>query len=121
MLKWFTSLVLVLALSGSVTAGVQMHVGMNMEMMDCCKAALALNNSIATQQARLCCALNCQEPAPTGSNMAQPLSSRVTLRSAPSLPLTATQELDPYIRGYQSPPFSAYSPPTYISNLALLI
>lgn len=120
MLKWFTSLVVVIALSGSVTAGVQMHTT-DMNMMDCCKAALAHSDSAATSQARLCCAVSCSEPAPTSSRMAQSFSVVAAQQPAVKLPLPALQELNSRLSTDRTLQYSAYSPPAYISNLALLI
>jgi hypothetical protein len=120
MLKWFTSLVLVAALSGSVTAGVQMHGDMNVEMMDCCKAALANSDSPATSEARLCCALNCQEPVPTGSSTIQPLSSFAAVPAA-AVPRTVVQDVDPRLRPSPTIQHSRTFQPSYILHLALLI
>ena len=121
MLKWFTSLALVASLSGSVTAGVQMHAGTSMDMMDCCKAALAHDDLPATSGARLCCVVNCQEPSPTSSSTARPFTSAVVIQMAPKVPLPFAQELNSSRRNYQSLQYTAFSPPPYLSNLALLI
>lgn len=121
MLKWFTSLVLVAALCGSVSAGVQMHTGMEMNMMDCCKAALAHNDSVATSLARLCCAVNCPEPVPTGSSMVQPLSASAAPQAAAKIPSPFLQDFNSRLTGYRTRRYSTHSPPAYISNLALLI
>lgn len=122
MLKWFTSLILVASLSGSLTAGVQMHAAMDMQMMDCCKAALEHNESPATSGARLCCVVNCQEPAPTSSSTVKSSSSATAMHATAAKGLRAfPQELHASLRNYQSLQYSAFSPPPYLSNLALLI
>ena len=120
MLKWFTSLVLVAALSGSVSAGVPMHSSMNDWMMDCCKAALAHDDSAATSQARLCCALNCQEPVPTGATTLQPLSLFAPVPVA-AIPHVLVQDLNQNLRRNQPVAQTGILQPAYLLNLALLI
>ena len=43
-------------------------------MMDCCKKALEQNDSPHVAAARLCCAMNCNEPGSTSSNPSQSFS-----------------------------------------------
>lgn len=120
MRKWFTSLVLLAALSGGVTAGVPMHSSMNEDMMDCCKAALAHDDSPATSAARLCCALNCQEPGSTTATVAQTASV-----SPPStlavIPPVVAHDFNPSLHAYFVSAHLRTSQPQYILNLALLI
>ena len=120
MRKWFTSLVLLAALTGSVTAGVPMHAGMNEEMMGCCKAALAHDDSPATSAARLCCALNCPEPGTTSATVPQTGSVTTTVMIA-ALPQVVSHNLNPTFINYSVLPRSTNLQPTYILNLALLI
>ncbi len=120
MKKWFISLVVVAALSGGVTAGVPLHSSMNGAMMDCCKAALAHDDSSATTAARLCCALNCQEPGSTSATVAQTASVSPPSTVAAIPPLVA-HDLHLSLHLYSlSPDFRTIQPP-YILNLALLI
>ena len=66
MKKWLTSLLLVLALAGGVLAGRPLHSGnMNSHMMDCCKKAKSKEQTTEANMARLCCAINCTDSAPT--------------------------------------------------------
>ena len=120
MKKWFISVVLLAALTGGVTAGVPMHSSMNEAMMDCCKAALAHDDSPATSGARLCCALNCEEPVPTTATIAQTASV-----SPPStvavIPPVVAHDLNPSLHAHSVSPNRRNFQPPYILNLALLI
>ena len=120
MRKWFISLVLLAALSGGVTAGVPMHSSMNEAMMDCSKAALAHNDSPATAAARLCCALNCQEPGPTTATVAQTVSTSLPSTVA-AIPRLVTHDLNPSLHLHSVSPNRRTIQPPYILNLALLI
>lgn len=120
MRKWFISLVLLAALNGGVTAGVPMHSSMNEGMMDCCKAALAHDDSPATSAARLCCALNCQEPGPTTAPVAQTVTVSLPATVA-AIPLLVAHDLNTSSRAYSVSPNRGTSQPPYILNLALLI
>ena len=120
MRKWFISVVLLAALGGSVTAVVPMHAGMNEAMMDCCKAALARDDSPATSAARLCCALNCQEPGSTTATLAQTASVSPPSTVA-AIPPVVTHDLNPSLHAHSVSPDRRNSQPPYILNLALLI
>ncbi len=66
MKKWLTSFFLILSLAGGVLAGMPLHSGTkNSRMMKCCKKSKSSAQSPKVQAARLCCALNCTESAPT--------------------------------------------------------
>ncbi len=68
MKKWLTSLLLILALASGVLAGMPLHTGnMNSRMMDCCKKAKSKEQTKEANIARLCCAVNCSDSAPTPS------------------------------------------------------
>ena len=120
MKKWFISLVVLAALSGGVTAGVPMHSSMNEAMMDCCKAALAHDDSPATTEARLCCALNCQEPGSTTATAAQTASVSPPSIVAVTPPLVA-HDLNPSLHAHSLSLNRRNFQPQYILNLALLI
>jgi hypothetical protein len=91
-------------------------------MHDCCKKARQKQQDApGVEAARLCCIVNCSQPAPTGTNFtfqsspgaANTPQPRAT--QAPSAP-AATQS-----REY-SPPFQpSHSPPVYIRHAAFLI
>ena len=120
MRKWFISLVVLAALSGGLTAGVPMHAGMNGAMMDCCQAALAHDDSPATTAARLCCALNCQQPGPTTATAAQTVSISLPSTVA-AIPPVVTYDLNPILHAHSVSPTRRNTQPPYILNLALLI
>jgi hypothetical protein len=66
MKKWLTSFFLFVALAGGVLAGTPLHSGkMSSEMMDCCDKAKGLEKTPEAEMARLCCAINCSDSAPT--------------------------------------------------------
>jgi len=121
-LKKLTNLLLILALAGSVAAGMPMHSGSaESGMMDCCKKALEQNDSPHVAAARLCCAMNCNEPGSTSSNTSQSFSQT---GSEPS-PLVGVVLPPATIRRqlltHYTLTSSTHSQPAYILNLALLI
>jgi hypothetical protein len=123
MIKRATSLILILMLSGSVMAGMPLHSGGSdspMEMMDCCKAALAHDGSARTAGAKLCCAINCAMPAPTSTVVNQNPLQLVTLTAQATLPLPRLA-LSHNTRLIHSSVVPTTSKPAYIRNLALLI
>ncbi|MEP6635626.1 MAG: hypothetical protein ABJB97_02795 [Acidobacteriota bacterium] len=118
--KWVVSLVLVGALSGGLSAGAPMQSRMNLDMMDCCKAALAQNDSRAASAARLCCTLNCQEPGTSGASPIQPGSLFTTIVVAP-LAHVVPRNSNSTFQIQSAVPRTVNLQPTYILNLALLI
>jgi hypothetical protein len=122
MTKWFVSLVLVLTLGGGVLAGMPMHSGGSESgMMDCCKKAMEQSNSPHVAAARLCCAMNCNEPGSTAGNTSQNFSRAGLEASSPSvLPFPPVTNYKP-LRAHYGSISSTHSEPTYILNLALLI
>ena len=124
MMKRLSALALVLALGGSVLAGVPLHsndAGNMGGMMDCCKLAQMQVDSPAVAAARLCCAINCPQPAQTESATAGSVSPPVVTPVHPAVgALSATS---PRFSSSLSLalPHSEHSQPSYILNLALLI
>jgi hypothetical protein len=119
MAKRLTVLVLILALGGSAVAGPPAHAG-DPSMMSCCKAARSHDGSPAAQAARLCCAVNCPEPAPT--------APAFSLQRSPLAALLHPSAVEPPAVVPASPSFFKASrirppdsQPTYIRHLALLI
>src|SRR6476660_4130395 len=117
MIKRIASLTLVLMLGGSVLAGVPMHSGSSESgMMDCCKKALEQDASPHVAAARLCCAMNCNEPGSTSSNTSQ---SSFQAGSEPSpmivaaLPATSLSKQLRVRYGHLS---AGHSQPAYILN-----
>lgn len=118
-----TSLILILVLAGSVLAGNQMHFGSSessMEMMDCCKAAMAHDGSARTAGAQLCCAVNCAKPSPTSTVVTRNVLQLGTLAVRTMLPQPRLA-LSHNPRLNQSTVTPTTSQPVYIRNLALLI
>lgn len=115
-----TSLVLLTVFGGGVSAGIPMHTQMNEAMMDCCKKAMDHNLTKMTAEARLCCAVNCQEPATPGTNVNTSSSSGTVLLPVPLVirPI-GTHPTSRFLARFSDP--ALYSNPTYIRNLALLI
>jgi|SRR2546425_8008027 len=126
MMKWLTTLVLVVTLGGSVLAGLPLHSNDTectmSGMMDCCKAALSRSNTPQVASARLCCSLNCSPNGTTPSN-----GVRVQPKMQPSLSahLAGSQVILPPVlflrhsNHSHSPPTNSH--PAYIRYLALLI
>lgn len=67
MIKWVASLVLIFAFGSGVLAGIPLHSG-NSQMMKCCDKAKSKDKTPEVIAAQLCCALNCNDSAPTSSN-----------------------------------------------------
>ena len=121
MFKKLTNLVLVVAVAASVAAGMPLHSrSAQSAMMDCCKKALEQSDSPHVAAARLCCAMNCSEPASTNGNFGQNFSqtgaelSPVIVVALPPLANYKSQR-PRYAR------MSSATKPAYILNLALLI
>ena len=125
MQKWLTTFFLLAVMTGSVVTGMPLHSGEKkcpMAAMDCCAKAQQKADKPEVKAARVCCALNCNEPGtttPTSSFKVSPqlaviINSVLVPRTSPlpdpgparsSLPLGFRQNLDP----------------AYIRHLALLI
>jgi hypothetical protein len=121
MMKRLSALVLVLALGGSMLAGVPLHSSSMSGMMDCCKLAQMQMDSPEVVAARLCCAINCPQPAQTESTGAARISRQVVTPVHPAivaLPATSPRLWPSFS---STLPQSANSQPSYILNLALLI
>lgn len=82
MIKWLSSLFLLIALSGGVFAGVLLHVGEQecpMSEMDCCKKALSQGNSAEVSAARLCCTVACEQSGSTTAAVKMPQFTSVVV------------------------------------------
>lgn len=122
MTKRIASLTLVLMLGGSVLAGVPMHSGSSESgMMDCCKKALEQNDSPHVAAARLCCAMNCNEPGSTSGNTSQSYSQTASEPSPMIVAALPATSLSKQLRARYERLSASPSQPTYILNLALLI
>jgi len=122
MKKWFTSLVLVIAVGGSALTGFAMHGGeRDAKMASCCKAARARDNSQATLSAKLCCAINCTEPVPQAPSGVKVSPLVITSPHPAGIQPPALTSVT-FSRFYSEPVYTSdSSPPTYIRHLALLI
>ena len=120
MIKRLASLVMILTLGGSVLAGIPMP-SSESGMMDCCKKALEHNHSPHVAAARLCCAMNCNEPSSTSSNTSQSFS-QTSCEPMPSVvaALPTIQTSRQLGTQFTSNTLSR-TYPVYILNLALLI
>jgi hypothetical protein len=122
MMKRLTNLLLILAIGSSVVAGTPMPSGgSDSSMMDCCKKALEENGSPSVAAARLCCAMNCNEPGSTSSSPGQNFSQtslEPTALSVATAPPSTNYKLS---RSRYSFTSFTNSKPAYILNLALLI
>ena len=129
MLRRLTALVFILVIAGGAAAGTPLHshdqeceMG-GMAVMDCCKKAREQSEAPEVLAARLCCALNCSQPAPTGSTgTVNPQTSQAPANSPLHAAATppANLLLPSLTRGQaQFPPLNF--PPGYIRHSALLI
>jgi hypothetical protein len=125
MRKWFTcSLLIVAMLGGAVGVGAHEQEGICplTKMADCCKKALAGKKALESSMARLCCNLNCSEPASSGSNTSSSFSSQPGVTPIAAVIPNAV----PFNSRNQSGRFAHLprledSSPRYIQHLALLI
>lgn len=90
-------------------------------MHDCCRKAHSGERTPEAVAARLCCLVNCPEPAPAGTNFTFRPSSEAAPTPRPPAAQTPCLPAAARARAY-APPFQpAHSPPAYIQHLALLI
>ena len=125
MKKWLTSYFLLFALAGGVMAGMPVH-SEKMEMPGCCPKAMSNDRSPVTSMARLCCALNCDESAPTSSSFSSNfLPSTVTIEDSISAQFANQFETHRYVPtvllAYESPVVSQTFQPKYIQHHSFLI
>ena len=120
-----TSFLLLFALAGGVFAGMPVH-SEKMEMMHCCPKAMDNDGSPVTSMARLCCALNCSDSAPTSSSF----SSNFSPSSATNEDSISAQIADLFkiarnrpsvVRSYESPAVARSFQPKYIQHHSFLI
>ena len=124
-----TSLMLLLALAGSVFAGMPLHsneqscpMGGEMGDMDCCKVALMQNQTPQVATARLCCELNCSQDGTLPSNglrISPPLQIALSAYPVTVQSILPSVSLLRHAANSHGPPTE--SQPAYIRHLALLI
>lgn len=122
MAKWIKTFVLIVALGSNVLGGSPMHVGERESgMAECCKTARSHGDSPTMMAARLCCAVNCPQPAPTGQSGNFSVSPLLVISTHPS-DLNPPMVVPPSnLRLRLTQTSSQDSNPTYIRHLALLI
>jgi hypothetical protein len=89
--------------------------------MDCCALARMQAQTPEIAAAKLCCAINCSQPAQTESINSVRISLPATTLVHPpmaALPATSPRFLHSFSSAF---PSSATAKPSYILNLALLI
>jgi hypothetical protein len=128
-LKRLTALVFILVIGGGALAGTPLHshdreceMG-GMAGMDCCKKARGQSDAPEVLAAKLCCALNCSQPAPTGSTPAPNTQSAPSPTSSPlhSAATPPASLLPPPLKPGQALVLPLNFPPGYIRHSALLI
>ncbi|HQU92294.1 MAG TPA: hypothetical protein PLK77_08355 [Pyrinomonadaceae bacterium] len=122
-----SSFFVLFALAGSVLAGMPLHAGMmDSKMMKCCKKAKGQEQSPSANAARLCCAVNCSDPAPTSSissfnfspaivNVSESIARRIA-----DLLGRRRQSLSAFV-SIDGPPVRQSSRPKYIQHHPFLI
>jgi hypothetical protein len=124
MLKKLTNLLLILALGATVAAGMPLHsndqgCAMGGEM-DCCKKALAQEQTPEVAAARLCCATDCSQSGTTTASSVIRISPQVAVAVHPAAtqPIVNAPVFASSFNRSHSPPVNS---PSYILHLALLI
>ena len=74
MVKWLTSVFLVITVAYGGAVGASLHTESS-GMSKCCDKAKSGDRTPQVQAAVLCCALNCTDPAPTSSGIVIDLST----------------------------------------------
>lgn len=127
MKRLLSSLFVLSALAGSVLAGMPLHAGMlDKNMMKCCKKAKGSEQSPSANAARLCCAVNCSDPAPTSSVSSFNFSPAI-VNVSDSIARQITdlvgrrKQSSPILIRIESPPVSQSSHPKYIQHHSFLI
>jgi hypothetical protein len=127
MLKFLTSIVMILVLAGSLFAGTpfgshEHECGMRgMDGMDCCQKAKLASDAPDVQAARLYCAVNCPQPGPVQNGQVKPQAAPLAVAQRPPAAKTPLTGLQPQSRIRPARDLLSHSPPTYIRLLSLLI
>lgn len=127
MKRLLSSFFVLFTLAGSVLAGMPLHSGLtDKNMMKCCKKAKGHEQSPSADAARLCCAVNCNDPAPTSSVSSfnfSPTGVNVThsiLRQLADLH-DKRRWIAPVFPGFDIAPTLRSSPPKFIQHHTFLI
>ncbi len=126
MKRLLSSLFVLFAIAGSVAAGMPLHAGMmDSKMAKCCKKAKGQEQSPSADAARMCCALNCNDPAPK-SSVSSFNSSPATVNVRDSVIRQLAELLDkrgriaPALPSFDSIP-TVKSTPRFVRHHAFLI
>ena len=125
MKKRLTPIFLLLALAGGVLAGMPFH-SENSRMMTCCDKAKSKEKTSEVKAAQLCCALNCNDSAPTSSSSTFNFSpSTITISDSilKQIALLFKKEsiLQTVAFSFERKNFSQKSQPKYIQHHSFLI
>jgi len=123
MLRRFTSALMIVLLAGTLLSGAGAQRG-GQEcrmpgMRDCCKKAHGRTPEAAA--ARLCCLVNCPQPAPTSTSFTFRFSSDTNTSPRPTVAEAANLPRIPMVLPDSQSFQPSHSPPAYIQHLALLI
>jgi hypothetical protein len=124
--KRLTSFLLFLALAVGTASGMPLHTG-SIEMMDCCDKAMTASDSPDATMARVCCAVNCQNSAPTAPGISVDFSPSAIIVTDSVLRRLAAlfRSIKPANRVPVFPLERAVrppkSPPKYLQNHSFLI
>ncbi len=90
-------------------------------MRGCCKKARQKRRAPGVASVRLCCIVNCPQPAPTGTSFTlQPSYGTASDPRPPTSPAPAAPAAE-HARAYAPPFRPSHSPPAYIQHAAFLI
>ncbi len=127
MKRLFSSFLVIFALVGCIAAGMPLHAGMmDSKMAKCCKKAKGHEQSPSADAARLCCALNCNDPAPTSFASSVNLApANVNVRDSIATQLfellgKRSQAL-PALRAFEFTPTAKSTLPRFIQHHAFLL
>jgi hypothetical protein len=122
-LKWITTLFLLLVLSIGAIAGPLIHsTKRECPMPSCCRLAQSDETTPKAFAARMCCMMNCQQPATSGTGHSSNFSPLIftTLQTIISQHVLNLQRRIS-ISKYSTEVISQVSIPSYIRHSALLI
>ncbi len=125
MKKQLTSLFLFFALAGGVFAGMSFH-SEKMGMMKCCDKAKSKDKTPEVKAAQLCCALKCNDSAPTSSSSSFNFSpSAIIISDSILKQIASLLKKEKVIRTVSFPfereTFSPKHQPKYIEHHSFLI
>ncbi|MFN2493142.1 MAG: hypothetical protein ABR501_09705 [Pyrinomonadaceae bacterium] len=117
-----TALIVLIAVACTVAAGMPAHSDTGESaMMDCCKKALDLDDSPQVAASRLCCAMNCSNPASHNRNSGQNFSQSGTASDPAAFMTLCPPTHQQPLRARYEQSSSKQGKPAYLLYLALLI